>query len=666
MGNIQGLYPKSNQSKVPYLGDLAKIEDFMIIALTETHLSVDVRDAEIQLENYTIYRTDRKNRSHGGTIIYLRDDITPNAKLILSYTDDQVQLQALHIQKLNMVVINCYRPPACSLTNFENSISELEHLYKTLPTPTPDLVLCEDFNFPFIKWPDGIIAGAPQSDKVRAEKVLHLTNSMFLMQVINTPTRGNNILDLFFINNRDAISSYMTNNTISDHSLITITTNYTLPDSPIDKSIPPMSNPFSKFNFFNSNINWNEVNSCLSNLNWDTLLQGNDPNVLLNSFLEIILTVCEDKIPKRRSLTSRKSNIPKDRKILMKRTSLTQQLMKTTNDNHKRALHRKIATTEREIKTSHEEQRNKEEIQAISNIKSNPKYFFSYCKKISKAKTKIGPLQLDNGKMSCPQETCSVLAQQYTTVFSQPKAESIVNNPQEFFSVQNNDNPQLNDIHFTKTDVLKAISEIRVNSAAGPDGVPAIFLTKCKEALTSPLQKIWRLSLDTGIIPKRLKEDIISPIHKGGERSVTRNYRPVALTSHIIKIFEKILRNNIIKYLEKHQLLSKSQHGFRKGRSCLSNLLSHYEWLLQGLTRRGNVDVVCLDFAKAFDRVDHGILSHKLKAVGIKGKIGTWLHNFVRTRTQVVAVDGHRKVSSSQWYTAGLCAGPATFLGPNE
>lgn len=212
--------------------------------------------------------------------------------------------------------------------------------------------------------------------------------------------------------------------------------------------------------------------------------------------------------------------------------------------------------------------------------------------------------------------------------------------------------------------MLKAISELCVNSAAGPDGVPAILLTKCKETLAFPLHKIWRRSLETGIMPSKLKDAIISPIYKGGDRSQAKNYRPVALTSHLIKIFEKILRNHIITYLENHKLISSSQHGFCKGRSCLSNLLHHYEWLLHGLASGGNVDIVYLDFAEAFDRVDHGILTHKLKALGIMGKLGVWLHSFLTVRTQVVAVDGHKseKTAVISGVPQGSVLGPLPFL----
>ena len=106
------------------------------------------------------------------------------------------------------------------------------------------------------------------------------------------------------------------------------------------------------------------------------------------------------------------------------------------------------------------------------------------------------------------------------------------------------------------------------------------------------------------------------------------------------------MKNEIITYLENNNLLSTIQQGFRKERSCLSNLLAHYDWLLKELARGGNVDIVYLDFAKAFVKVDHGIFLHKLKSLGITARIGVWLHNFLTSRTQIVAIDGYKSEKS--------------------
>lgn len=177
-----------------------------------------------------------------------------------------------------------------------------------------------------------------------------------------------------------------------------------------------------------------------------------------------------------------------------------------------------------------------------------------------------------------------------------------------FSDVDDDDMAQkLRDIDFTEKDIIDMIDELSPNAAAGPDGVPAILLKKCKEQLAKPLFMLYRSSLDEGIIPQSLKSANIIPIHKGGSRGEANQYRPIALTSHIIKIFEKIIRRYLVSYLEKRLLLNMNQHGFRTGRSCLSQLLTHFDKILDALENDSNVDVIYLDFSKAFDKVDFGV-----------------------------------------------------------
>ncbi|CAL4152237.1 unnamed protein product, partial [Meganyctiphanes norvegica] len=165
-------------------------------------------------------------------------------------------------------------------------------------------------------------------------------------------------------------------------------------------------------------------------------------------------------------------------------------------------------------------------------------------------------------------------------------------------------NKWLHNITFDEEDIVEAIDQISSSAAAGPDRFPAILLKMCKLSLSKPLFIIWRSSLDCGEIPQRLKTATVVPIHKGGSCGTPANYRPVALTSHLIKLFERVMKKYIIAYLEENNLFNPGQHGFRQGRSCLSQLIAHFDNISRLLEDGKNVDVVYLDFAKAFDKVD--------------------------------------------------------------
>ena len=96
-----------------------------------------------------------------------------------------------------------------------------------------------------------------------------------------------------------------------------------------------------------------------------------------------------------------------------------------------------------------------------------------------------------------------------------------------------------------------------------------------------------------------------------------KNYRPVSPTSHIIKLVQRIMLKRIVEHLEAESLYIDSQDGFRRGRSCLTQLVRHYQSILEWLSEGNDVDVMYLDFSKEFDKVNHNILMMKLNRIGI-------------------------------------------------
>jgi hypothetical protein len=152
----------------------------------------------------------------------------------------------------------------------------------------------------------------------------------------------------------------------------------------------------------------------------------------------------------------------------------------------------------------------------INKIKINPRAFYAYAKKNSKCYSSVGPLLDESNKLhSDPTEMCNLLQNQYQKAFSDPtsgvKKQST-----------NSDTPKLEDITFNEDDIINAINEIPLHSAPGPDKIPSILLKECKYQLATPLHILWRLSLDTGHIPKLPKEQTIIPIHKKDSSSSSK------------------------------------------------------------------------------------------------------------------------------------------------
>ena len=205
---------------------------------------------------------------------------------------------------------------------------------------------------------------------------------------------------------------------------------------------------------------------------------------------------------------------------------------------------------------------------------------------------------------------CNILQDQYVSVFSNP---SKYNDSGDDIGSELvvEDDLCCNNIDFSTVDISRAISDIPSNSAPGPDGITPKILKECKESLSYPLFLMWKKSLEIGEIPNLCKLSFIVPIHKKGRKDKPENYRPISLTSQIIKLFERVIKICIVNYLESNDLIGNFQHGFRSKRSCLTQLLNHYTKIFDKLNSGSNVDVIYLDFARAFDKVDHIILLKK-------------------------------------------------------
>ena len=184
---------------------------------------------------------------------------------------------------------------------------------------------------------------------------------------------------------------------------------------------------------------------------------------------------------------------------------------------------------------------------------------------------KVGPLENISGNIiSDGFQMAEVLNEYFSSVFT---TEDISSLPVPFTKFEGNKSEHLGQLFVTPETIAKKIKKMKDNKSPGVDGIPPKLLKEIVDQINTPLAKVFNLSLEEGIVPSEWKEANIMSLFKKGSRNKPENYRPVSLTSVVCKLLETLIRDHMVEFLVKHKLITTSQHGFLKARSCLTNLL---------------------------------------------------------------------------------------------
>ncbi|CAM4707287.1 unnamed protein product, partial [Lepidochelys olivacea] len=292
------------------------------------------------------------------------------------------------------------------------------------------------------------------------------------------------------------------------------------------------------------------------------------------------------------------------------------------------------------------------ELQLARDVKSNKKGFFRYVGNKKKAKESVGPLLNEGGNLVTEDvEKANVLNVFFASVFTNKLSSQTAALGSTAWG--GGDQPSVE-----KEVVRDYLEKLDVHKSMGPDELHPRVLKELAAVIAEPLAIIFENSWQSGEVPDDWRKANVVPIFKKGKKEDPGNYRPVSLTSVPGKIMEQVLKESILKHLHERKVIRNSQHGFTKGRSCLTNLIAFYDEITGSVDEGKAVDVVFLDFSKAFDTVSHSILVSKLKKSGL-GTI-RWVESWLDCRAQRVVING--SMSRGQPVSSGVPQG--SVLGP--
>ena len=580
----------------------------------------------IKLDNYTAVRRDRLNRAKGGVATFIRDNI-------------QYEQIILDIENLEFITIKF---------KIGNEFYHLSNIYDS------NANINTDSYEPFFKLKNSIIVGdfnahhsmwGHTKDDQKGRALVHLIDKYdFILMNDKSFTRMDNrsssVLDLALMSKEIAINFHWENtfNSLnSDHNLIKITSNLQS-DSIYDKDNP-------KWNF--KKANWPLFTQICEKEITEEIIVDN-PERMYNKLEDIIITAAKKCIPLKKSSRFKK-------KIWWNEQCT--QALKLRNKARNKAKHTKDLHDFIEYK--------KQKAIARRIIKENQKmYWENFCNNLNtdcKANRLWKIIRGMNGKTK--RNTIPVIHYKDNSHFDDSGKANILNS--HFAQISSNENyskefllkkdkliEQYSDIlndekqfdisyneNFTLDELKKAIRS-KSDTSPGKDRICYIFFRKMSEGTLNIIVKIINKMWEKSFIPESWKSTIIIPILKDGKSPhETTSYRPISLTSNFCKLFETMLNQRLLWFLETNNKLRNNQSGFRRYHSTLDHLITISDTINKALCNKQSTLALFLDITKAYDMVNTEGLLIKLHQIGIQGRAFLWIKEFLCNRCHQVQVN---------------------------
>jgi exonuclease III len=627
---------QSAKSKLPELRHLLQHDGYDIIAVVETWFNDTVPDSLVLHDlPYVLVRRDRKEIRGGGIALFIKNTLTVN----VTNVSTEVEALTVEICSSNYRLILCYIPDGSDGGQIDGMCTYL----RTVAKPNLINIIIGDFNLRYIDWQNLV------SHCEKQTPFLNLSMDLGLNQLVAEPTRGDSILDLVFVDNDRTVfdTKVIENFSTSDHQTVTYKINW---NQDWNLNSQPTVKERKKLDF-------NLLRNLLRNINWSTSLPDtNDVELLWSEFIKIlknavVLSTSVKPVSKRKE--KKTIQPPGAHKLQAKKKRLWRCYKQYKNDETKSKYNKcklDLANCIKNYEINCEHKIIKEGSVAA---------LFRYTKKKTKASNKLPPLHHNNKLLTNDKDKAEAFSSSFGKNFAPLNSPSVSIGSRTSVSKQ-----KWVDTEFSVDAVRSVLKSFKNSHAVGPDGYSAAFYKEIVHEICFPLYLILKLSLASGNLPSCWKTARVIPIFKKGNTSDPENYRPISLTCTACRVLERIIKNEIMTYLEDLNLIPDDQFGFLPGRSTTTQLLSCLEDWTSTVDSGVPVDVVTVDFSRAFDRVVHTKLISKLDALGIGGNTLKWIQSFLLNRTQSVWVGTtcSNSISVTSGVPQGSVLGPLLFI----
>ena len=608
----------------------------------------------LHIDGYNHHINNIEDPSTRGCLIYVKEkfESTP-VDLGQHGFKDAIWVSVKGCKAKEKILIGCiYRSgtPNTAISNDENMYTMLNTASKL--TGYHSKVIAGDFNLNKITWnPDPITPDNLSHDSPEV-KFIECIRDTFFHQHITEPTRyreGNQptLDDLIFSTDENDVEEITYNPSIglSDHIMLQCKLKTKLTTTASKRTLYKYDKGDYKKMAELLNIDWNnELKDCSTQeaMNkFDKRFKEAEKICIPTTTISGILS-CKIK-------PSWLSNHAL-RKVKRKHSAWIRYLNTKDGEEYQRYIQKRNEAT-RACKQA----RKDFETSLAKECRKNAKGVWKYIKSRKKNSGIPNLKRKDNSFTKTAKEIAETLNEQYYSVFTEEDTSSIPDIPNKPLQTD-----PLQSFTITQDDVTKALRNLRTDKSPGIDGINPRPLKELADVLGKPITIIFKMSLENGQLPRNWLDAVVSPIFKKGQRCLAENYRPVSLLCILCKLLESIITPQIVEHIKKNLLACRQQHGFVKGRSTTTNLLEALNIWSEAVMHGIPVDILFLDYAKAFDSVPHQRLIKQVESFGITDGALAWIAAFLTDRRQQVRVNG--ELSSFKPVKSGVPQG--SILGP--